>query len=147
MSQRARVDAAFAAFCARHAAPAMPLNEEGGLCLRLGNGREVFLLLDSDEERLFACIELCKVPDDPNLRLALLETILQLNFLQQTTGPAVLALRNRGIFCQMELPAAELDVDLLEAGLATAYAQSEAVGEAIELARNLLTAALAGPAA
>lgn len=143
MSQRSHVDHALQEFCARNGVPAFALGADGVACLELADGRQVFIILDDEQGRLFACAELRKLPGDPSLRLALLETVMAMNFLQRGTGPATLALKNRGLFCQLELPADGLAVDDLEQGMALALEQAGAIGTALAAAVRQLSAALA----
>jgi hypothetical protein len=97
----------------------------------------------ADDDRLFAAIELRKLPDDPELCGILLQVVLGMNFLQQATGPTTLALKGRGLFYQYELAVETLDAEALGLGMALVLEMGKHIGAALSEAVRTLGQELA----
>lgn len=143
MTHSAHIDTILAEFCSRNDAEAVTLSADGVAGLQLPGGRELFVLHDDAQDRLFACTELRKLPADPALRLAFLEVAMAMNFMQHATGPTTLALKNRGLFCQVPMPTQQLTADLLEGALAMALLNAESLDIALTAALSDIQTALA----
>jgi hypothetical protein len=131
MSSRAIINRAIASFCENNAIASFQLDDDGLACLRMADGRQVFLVHAAEDDRFFAMTELRKLPDDPELGLAFLQIAMGLNFLQQGTGPATLALKGRGLFCQCEVAIETMDANSLGLGMAVVVEQGKLIGAAL----------------
>jgi hypothetical protein len=143
MSPTDTIAAAIAEFCRESGVPHFSFNDDGLACLKMADGREVFLIYLAEDARLFAAAELRKLPLDPTVRGVVAELALGLNFLQQGTGPAALSLKADGLFCQYEYAVDALNGEALGLGMALVLEKGKIINEAIrETVRSVMEVAV-----
>lgn len=110
------------------------LNHEGTASLRLTGGKKINFEYQEGTRLLLLYMPLIDLPRDEKRRLALLEHMLERNFLKLRTGDGELSLMREGdqAIYQVALPATGLNVERLDSAIDKLLAQYEACMSALE---------------